>query len=135
MYVYLTKIPTNLQILKSSVLAPLSHKRYRANIQIDKKDMPVSKQKKTKRKHSKPDKDSLHNPPLSVTTWGNLIKSGLLVCKTTIDDNHNIGVGYDRVKMGKKRTPGKRDCHRASGLNVNISRDEPFTISSGLQFQ
>ncbi len=61
--------------------------------------MPVSKQKKAKRKHSKTDKDSLHNPPLSVTTWGNEIKSGLLVCKTTIDDKNNIGVGYDRLKQ------------------------------------
>ncbi len=61
--------------------------------------MLVSKQKKTKRKDSKPDKDSLHNPRLSVTIWRNQIKSGLLLCKTTIDDQHNIEVGYGRVEQ------------------------------------
>ncbi len=35
----------------------------------------------------------------------------------------------------KRGTSGKRDCHRASSRNLNVSTDEGFTTSTGNLFQ
>ncbi len=43
--------------------------------------------------------------------------------------------GREHGETGKRGTSGKRDSHRASSRNLNVSTDGAFKISSGSLFQ
>ncbi len=70
--------------------------------------------------------------------------SGNMDCQWASKNSYSnsIRVGYDRIEQIREGvsgdrlggTSGKRDCHRASSHNLNVSTDEAFTTSSAILF-